>query len=52
MVFSCIECGRKLESDETEIGFCADCNARIDNDIRILCESEDDSFAFLAQPTA
>jgi DNA-directed RNA polymerase subunit RPC12/RpoP len=52
MVFSCIECGKKLENEETEIGFCADCNARIDNDIRILRESEDDNFAFLAETTA
>lgn len=49
MAFSCIECGKKLESEETEIGFCADCNAKIDNDIRILRESEGDSFAFLAE---
>jgi hypothetical protein len=51
MVFFCIECGKKLEREETEIGFCADCNARIENDIHILRESEDDSFAFFAETT-
>jgi len=45
----CIECGKMLEKQESEIGFCADCNARIENDIHILRESEDDSFAFLAE---
>jgi hypothetical protein len=45
----CIECGKRLEKQESEIGFCADCNARIENDIHILRESEDDSFAFLAE---
>jgi hypothetical protein len=49
MKSSCIECGKKLEKDESDIGFCADCNARIDNDIHILHQSEDDSFAFLAE---
>jgi DNA-directed RNA polymerase subunit RPC12/RpoP len=49
MVFSCLECGKKLENEEKEIGFCVDCNAKIDNDIRILRESEGDSFAFLAE---
>jgi hypothetical protein len=51
MVISCIECGKRLEGNETDIGFCADCNARIENDIQILRESEDDSFAFLAETT-
>jgi DNA-directed RNA polymerase subunit RPC12/RpoP len=51
MTFVCIECGKKLERDESAIGFCADCNARIENDMRILRETEDDSFAFLPEIT-
>jgi hypothetical protein len=49
MVSSCIECGKKLEREESDIGFCADCNAKIENDIHILQDSEDDSFAFFAE---
>jgi predicted RNA-binding Zn-ribbon protein involved in translation (DUF1610 family) len=51
MIFSCIECGKKLENEETEVGFCPDCNAKIENDIHILRDSGDDSFAFLAETT-
>jgi len=49
MIFSCIDCGAELKSNEWDIGFCADCNAKMENDINILRESEDDSFAFLTQ---
>jgi predicted amidophosphoribosyltransferase len=45
---ACIECGKKLQSDEQETGFCADCNAKIENDMRILRECDGDSFSFLA----
>jgi hypothetical protein len=51
MVFSCIECGKTLEKEEIEIGFCPECNAKIENDIQILRQSGDDSFAFLAETT-
>jgi DNA-directed RNA polymerase subunit RPC12/RpoP len=47
----CIECGKKLEGEERKSGFCADCNAKIENDMRILRESEDDSFAFFSELT-
>lgn len=45
----CIECGKKLEGEERESGFCADCNAKVENDLRILRGSEDDSFAFFSE---
>jgi DNA-directed RNA polymerase subunit RPC12/RpoP len=51
MKTKCIECGKKLEREEYESGFCADCNAKIENDMRILRESEDDSFAFFSELT-
>jgi hypothetical protein len=49
MVFSCIECGKTLEREETEVGFCADCNAKVENDIQILRQGGDESFTFLAE---
>jgi DNA-directed RNA polymerase subunit RPC12/RpoP len=49
MVSSCIECGKSLEKEETEVGFCAECNAKVENDIQILRQGGDDSFAFLAE---
>ncbi len=45
---SCVECGKKLQKDEFESGFCAECNAKVENDLLILSESEGDNFAFLA----
>jgi DNA-directed RNA polymerase subunit RPC12/RpoP len=51
MKTKCIECGKKLEREDRESGFCADCNAKIENDMRILCESGDDSFAFFSELT-
>jgi predicted amidophosphoribosyltransferase len=51
MKTKCIECGKKLEREEYEAGFCADCNAKIENDMHILRESEDDSFAFFSELT-
>jgi hypothetical protein len=44
----CGECGRKLLDEERDAGFCADCNAKIENDLRILRDSEDGNFTFLA----
>jgi NMD protein affecting ribosome stability and mRNA decay len=49
MTFFCIECGKKLDAAETDIGFCVDCNARVENDFRILRQSEDDSFSYIAE---
>ena len=48
----CEECGKKLQDIEQETGFCADCNAKIENDMRILRDSEDGNFAFLADLVA
>jgi DNA-directed RNA polymerase subunit RPC12/RpoP len=49
IVASCIECGKKLQKDEVESGFCAECNAKIENDLVILRESEGQNFAFLSE---
>ena len=49
MTFFCIECGKKLDADETHIGFCVDCNAKVENDFSILRQSEDDSFSYIAE---
>lgn len=48
IVAKCMECGKRLSDDESETGFCTDCNAKVENDIRILSEPGDNSFAFLA----
>jgi predicted amidophosphoribosyltransferase len=51
MVTLCVECSKELAKDEWESGFCADCNAKIENDMRILRECEDGNFAFHADLT-
>jgi hypothetical protein len=48
---TCIECGKKLLDSEHETGFCAACDAKVENDLRILRESDDGNFAFLADLT-
>ncbi len=48
----CEECGKKLQGSENEAGFCADCNAKIENDMRILRDGENGNFAFLADLVA
>jgi hypothetical protein len=48
---TCIECGKKLLDSEHEIRFCAPCDARVENDMRILRESDDGNFSFLADLT-
>jgi hypothetical protein len=45
----CLECGKKLEMEELSIGFCADCNAKIENDFHILSEGEDSNFELLSE---
>jgi hypothetical protein len=49
MTFFCIECEKKLNADETDIGFCNACNAKVENDFSILRQSEDDSFSYIAE---
>lgn len=49
MSFFCIECEKKLDEDETAIGFCVACNAKVENDFHILRQSEDDSFSYIAE---
>ena len=40
MIRTCIECGLKLRDDEEDDLLCASCNAKIENDIRIIKEDE------------
>lgn len=48
----CEECGKRLQGGEQESCFCADCNAKIENDMRILRDGENGKFAFLADLVA
>lgn len=48
---TCIECGKILLESEHDTGFCAPCDAKVENDIRILRESDDGNFAFLSDLT-
>jgi hypothetical protein len=52
MTHTCLECGKNLKNEELNIGFCADCNAKIENDFHILSESEDSNFELLSEITS
>jgi threonine synthase len=49
MSTKCIECGRKLTKEEKKIGYCTECNLKVENDLSILRESEDDNFCFVKE---
>ena len=40
----CFECGNTLPSIEFSGGFCTACNARMNNDMQLLCQLDDGIF--------
>jgi predicted amidophosphoribosyltransferase len=43
---SCIECGKKLKTPESQEGFCNKCQAKINNDFNIIDEIFDEKEVF------
>ena len=44
----CSECEKSLVAGEVHAGYCGQCGAQMENDLRILQENENDNFAFVA----
>lgn len=47
----CCECGKSLVSVEVHAGYCAQCSAQMENDLRILQENENENFEYIAELT-